>query len=83
MKLHFDVKFKGEVKNLDTDIPFLIEDKARKTDGRDYQALFVDDFLVDVKSKTKPKPPSTIEVPQGLSLHSIYLLTVVVWFPSY
>ena len=46
MKLHFDVKFKGEVKNLDTDIPFLIEDKARKTDGRDYQALFVDDFLV-------------------------------------
>ena len=51
VKVNFQLRFKGDLKGLNIDIPGIIGDKATKVNGKDYMVLFLKDFVVDVRDK--------------------------------
>jgi hypothetical protein len=58
--------FRGDLDGLKLDIPSIIDSKTNKKEGIDYLALFLKDFLVDVRSKTGIKPSTSRPInPEG------------------
>jgi len=60
VKLNFDLHFTGEHGNLKFDIPSILKKNAARTEGRDYLALFVKNFLVGLQDKGFIRPTSTL-----------------------
>lgn len=59
VKVRFNLTFRGNLEGLTVDIPSLIDQKTSKRDGADYFALFLKDFLVDVRSKGNTRPTTS------------------------
>ena len=68
VKVRFNLTFRGDLDGLKFDIPSIIDSKTNKKEGVDYLALFLKDFLVDVRSKTGIQPTTTRPInPEGTS----------------
>ncbi|WAR12587.1 NOTC1-like protein, partial [Mya arenaria] len=82
VKLFFDLKFKGDHPDLKFDIPMILKNNARSTEGQDYLALYLRNFLVGVQDKGLIRPTST-QKPSNLEVGVIANLTVWVYNLSY
>lgn len=65
VNVRFNLTFKGDIDGLKLDIPSIIDSKTKKTEGIDYLALFLKDFLVDVRSKSGIQPSTSKPLSDG------------------